>query len=90
MNGGADYAVQLSAMLTVLFLAACLAADTGKITGTVVEARTGTPLAAVLVKVQATGQQALSDADGRFEIDDVPVGAQTLLVSVVRGSAGLP
>jgi hypothetical protein len=70
-------------MLTVLFLAACLSADTGKITGTVVEARTGTPLAAVLVKVQATGQQALSDADGRFEIDDVPVGSQTLLVSVV-------
>jgi hypothetical protein len=56
---------------------------TGRVTGTVVEARTGAPLVAVLVKVQSTGQQALSDADGRFEIADVPAGPQTLLVSVV-------
>ncbi len=39
-----------------------------RVTGTIVEARTGVPLAAVLVKVQSTGQQAFSDADGRFEI----------------------
>jgi hypothetical protein len=57
--------------------------QSGKVTGTIVEARTGAPLAAVLVKVQATGQQALSDTDGRFAIVDVPVGSQTLLVSVV-------
>jgi hypothetical protein len=56
---------------------------TGRVTGTVVEARTGTPLAAVLVKVQSTGQQSFSDAEGRFEIADVPAGPQTLLVSVV-------
>ena len=37
----------------------------------------------MLVKVQSTGQQAFSDADGKFEIADVPVGPQTLLVSVV-------
>jgi len=55
----------------------------GTITGTIVEARTGAPLAAVLVKVQSTGQQAFSDGDGRFEITGVPVGPQTLLISVV-------
>lgn len=55
----------------------------GTITGTIVEARTGAPLAAVLVKVQSTGQQAFSDADGTFAIKDVPTGPQTLLVSVV-------
>ena len=70
-------------MLNVLFLLLLLSLDTGKVTGTVVEARTGTPLAAVLVKVQSTGQQAFSDGDGKFEIADVPVGSQTLLVSVV-------
>jgi hypothetical protein len=68
---------------TVLLLAALLGVDTGRITGTVVEARTGAPLAAVLVKVQSTGQQAFSDGDGRFEIADVPTGSQTLLISVV-------
>lgn len=56
---------------------------TGRVTGTIVEARTGAPLAAVLVKVQSTGQQAFSDADGRFEIVDVPKGAQALVISVV-------
>src|SRR4029453_17263766 len=58
-------------------------APTGRITGTIVEARTGVALAAVLVKVGATGQQALTDGDGRFEIADVPAGAQTVLISVV-------
>ena len=67
----------------VLFLAWVLSAETGKITGTVVEARTNAPLTAVLVKVQSTGQQALSDGDGRFEIADVPHGPQTLLISVI-------
>ena len=52
-------------------------------TGAVVEARTGAPLVAVLVKIQSTGQQSFSDAEGRFEIADVPAGAQTVLVSVV-------
>lgn len=56
---------------------------TGGVTGTVVEARTGALLAAVLVKIQSTGQQAFSDAEGRFAIADVPAGAQTVLVSVV-------
>ena len=56
---------------------------TSRVTGTIVEARTGAPLAAVLIKVQSTGQQAFSADDGRFEIADVPTGAQTLLVSVV-------
>ena len=68
-----------------LLLAATLAftQQTGVIHGTIVEARTGAPLAAVLVKVQSTGQQTLSAEDGTFEIADVPVGPQTLLVSVV-------
>ena len=56
---------------------------TGRVTGVIVEARTGAPLVAVLVKVQATGQQAFSDAEGRFEIADVPSGPQTLVISVV-------
>ena len=76
-------------MLNVLLVAALLSFQqvspqrVGSITGTIVEARTNAPLVAVLVKVQSTGQQAFSDSDGRFQINDVPVGSQTLLVSVV-------
>ncbi len=82
-------------MVTTLLIPLCLAVVlsfppetsaqpvTGRVTGTIVEARTGTPLVAVLIKVQSTGQQAFSDADGRFEIADVPAGPQTLVISVV-------
>ena len=67
----------------MLVAALVLFLGTGTVVGIVVEARTGQPLAAVLIRVQATGQQAISDGDGRFEIADVPAGSQTLLVSVV-------
>jgi hypothetical protein len=76
-------------VLTLLLIAAALSLPvdsqpaTGTITGTIIEARTGVPLGAVLVKVQSTGQQSFSDAEGKFEIADVPVGTQTVLVSVV-------
>ena len=71
------------AVLLLLSLDASAQPGTGRVAGTIVEARTGVPLAAVLVKVQSTGQQAFSDADGRFEIVDVPSGPQVVLVSVV-------
>jgi hypothetical protein len=71
------------ALILSFALDASAQSGTGRVTGTVVEARTGAPLVAVLVKVQSTKQQAFSDQDGRFEIADVPSGPHTLLVSVV-------
>jgi len=56
---------------------------TGSIRGHVVEARTGSALAAVLVQVESTRQRAISDTDGAFVIDNVPLGPQTVVVSVV-------
>ena len=67
----------------LLVAALVLSLATGTIRGTIVEARTQQPLAAVLVRVQETGQQAIPDAEGHFEIDGVPAGSHTLLVSVV-------
>jgi hypothetical protein len=69
-------------MLLLAVLGVSMTLTTGTIRGTIVEARTGQPLSAVLVRVQATGQQAISDAEGQFEIADVPEGQHTLLVSV--------
>ncbi|HEX6464872.1 MAG TPA: TonB-dependent receptor [Vicinamibacterales bacterium] len=51
--------------------------------GQVVDARTGTPLAQVLVSVEDAAKSALTGADGRFAIPDVPAGAHRLYVSVV-------
>ena len=75
--------IHFFAVLLLLSLDASAQPATGRITGTIVEARTGVPLVAVLVKVQSTSQQAFTDADGRFEIVDVPSGPQVVLVSVV-------
>ncbi len=60
-----------------------VSAATGQIRGQIIEARTGAPLAAVLVQVESTRQRAISDTDGRFAIDAVPDGPQTLVISVV-------
>src|SRR5215210_7672467 len=68
----------LCAGLTVLGQTA-----TGHISGRIVEARTNAPLVAVLVQVQSTRQRGISDTDGRFDIPDVPIGKQTVMVSVV-------
>jgi outer membrane receptor for ferrienterochelin and colicin len=73
----------------VVIIGLCLATPglaqtpTGHISGRVIEARTNAPLAAVLVQVQSTRQRAISDPDGQFDIPDVPVGKQTLVVSVI-------
>lgn len=80
-----------SAILAVIYVGAILQfspavaaqSATGAVTGRVVEARTGAPLAAVLIKIQSTGQQAFSDGQGRFAIADVPAGPQVVAVSVV-------
>jgi hypothetical protein len=69
--------------VTVLLALALIQSAAGSISGLIVESRTGAPLAAVLVKVESTGQQAFSDEEGRFELIAVPAGPQTLLVSVV-------
>src|SRR6266508_2280570 len=55
----------------------------GRISGQIVEARSGAPLFAVLVQVQSTRQRAISDTEGKFEIVDVPAGPQKIVVSVV-------
>jgi hypothetical protein len=58
-------------------------ATAGTIRGEVVDARTGAPLARVLVLVQEGRQTAQTGADGRFELPGVAAGPHRLLVSVV-------
>ncbi|HXG88875.1 MAG TPA: carboxypeptidase-like regulatory domain-containing protein [Vicinamibacterales bacterium] len=77
----------LAAIGLLVAVSAAAAQDTppatGQIRGHVIEARTAAPLAAVLVRVDATRQQAISGEDGTFVIDAVPAGKQSLLISVV-------
>ena len=57
--------------------------STGSIEGTVIDARTGVPLADVFVQLSGTGAQVVSDQAGRFGFEAIPPGPHTLLVSVV-------
>ena len=73
---------------TVLF--ACLAltpglalAQTGTITGTVIDSETGEPLPGTNVIIPDLTLGAATDVDGSFTIEDVPVGTQTITASFV-------
>ncbi|HEX7118519.1 MAG TPA: SusC/RagA family TonB-linked outer membrane protein [Longimicrobiales bacterium] len=56
------------------------AQGTGTVTGTVVDAATGRPLAGVQVHIPATNQGALSNPQGRFLLLNVPAGERVVRV----------
>ena len=58
-------------------------AQTGKITGRVVDAATGDPLPGVNVTVEGTLRGAASDLDGNFFITNIPPGRYTLIGSMI-------
>jgi uncharacterized protein YfaP (DUF2135 family) len=55
--------------------------DTGTVTGRVVDARTGAAIGFATVAVTGTGRVDSTDANGEFEITDVPVGTWTVTAS---------
>jgi len=55
----------------------------GTVRGQVVDARTGTPLVDVRVRVDESAQAVVTGAEGRFELRQVPPGRHTLHLSVV-------
>ena len=76
--------VPILALLTVgLFMAAPAAAQTGSVTGTILDASSGQPLDAVQVSLEAVGTGevrfgGLTQASGRFLIINVPVAQYVL------------
>jgi hypothetical protein len=79
-------AVVFAAWLPV-FLAGSAAAQpvtrTGSLSGHVVDAKTGAPIAKVLVVIESTRLSAQTDEVGRFDLPHVPAGQRRLYVSVV-------
>src|SRR5690606_16267299 len=52
--------------------------QTGVVQGTVTDARTGAPLTGVQVSVAGTGEGELTNAQGRYTIQNVPAGQVTI------------
>ncbi len=59
------------------------AGETGEVWGRVTDGQTGEPLAAVQLYVLGTGRGTLSGPDGRFVIQNVPVGDQEVVADLV-------
>ena len=66
---------------TVVELALLDTANVGRIEGSVLDGRTGEPIADVQVEAEGTGCAALTDSAGRYVIENVPAGVNRLLVS---------
>ena len=59
------------------------AQTTGTITGRVLERTTQRPLSGVAVAVEATGNTAVTDTDGRFILTGVPAGARRVTAGMI-------
>ncbi len=74
----------LPGLLVLLLLPAWLSAATvGRITGVVTDASTKEPLVGVSVQVVGTNMGSMTDENGRYNIQNVPVGTYTIRYSSV-------
>ncbi len=72
---------------TLLFLfvlsAISIQAQTGRLSGTVLDAKTGETLPGATILIEGTTKGAAADFDGKFSINNVPVGKVNLIVSFI-------
>jgi iron complex outermembrane receptor protein len=70
----------IPALAGLLLAAVPLEAQTGTITGRVVDSTTSAPLSNAIVSVEGTARRAMSRDDGTFTVTDVPTGTQRVRV----------
>ncbi len=72
-------------ILSGLFLLMCVTgfSQTGKITGKIIDAKTGETLPGATAVIEGTTKGASADFDGNFSINNVAVGKVTLIVSYI-------
>ena len=70
-------------MILIMIPTLALAGINGKISGTVIDAETGDPLAGTNVLVVGTSLGASTDANGKFNILRVPVGTYSVKAAFI-------
>jgi len=70
-------------LIIFTFLTAFVFSQTGRISGTIVDSKTGETLPGATALVEGTGKGAQADFDGKFIITGVPAGKVTLLISFI-------
>ncbi len=83
MKAKVNNARSVIALLLLFISSVGFAAAIGKISGTVIDKKTGDRLVGVTVKIAGTRQGASTDIEGRFLIAGLPSGKYTLEVSYV-------
>lgn len=71
----------LSALTLLISITAY--SQTGKITGKIIDAKTGETLPGATAVIEGTTKGASADFDGNFSLNNVPVGKVTLIVSYI-------
>lgn len=73
-----------SPLAVLLFLiSSLLTAQTGKISGVIVDAKTGETLPGATALIEGTQKGAQADFDGKFSISNIPEGKVTVVVSYI-------
>ncbi len=70
-------------LLTSLFIFTNLFSQTGKISGTILDSKTGETLPGAMALVEGTNNGAMADFDGKFVINNVPEGKVNVIVSYI-------
>jgi TonB-dependent receptor len=71
------------ATLLILLLINFINAQTGRVSGIIVDSKTGETLPGAQVLVEGSTRGASADFDGKFAINNVPVGKVTLVISYI-------
>ncbi|MCB2230768.1 TonB-dependent receptor [bacterium] len=71
------------ALICLLVTGSAWSAVTGSITGVVTDAQTNEPLIGVSVAIDGTNLGAVTDENGKYKINNVPVGTYTLRMTAV-------
>ncbi len=70
-------------LVLIVFLSIFTKAQTGKISGTILDSKTGETLPGATVLIDGTTKGASADFDGKFSINNVTIGKVTLVVNYI-------
>lgn len=71
------------AILCLIFITASLRAQNGRISGTILDSKTGETLPGAVVLIEGTQRGASADFDGKFSLANVPAGKVSLVISYI-------
>lgn len=78
--------LRLITAVTFLFITTIIVAQTGRISGTIVDGKTGETLPGATALIEGTQKGAQADFDGKFAINNVAPGKVTLIISYISYS----